>query len=197
MFGVEPITTVIRCGRLRWYVHVMRNSDEDCVKKCREYRVEGRRPRRTWDAKPTQHIETFTQRQFKTSVPQGGILSPTLFNIYTADIPPPKAPVQVMANADDITITSSHTITSAAKKYIHHTYIQFFSWTKQNNLTQNLDKTTSTLFTPDPAEYKSNLDLKLNNTAPPMTTHPEVLDLTLDTKLTYSTHIHNISVHAP
>ena len=35
-----------------------------------------------------------------------------------------------------------------------------FAWTKQNNLTLNPDKTTCTLFTPDPAEYKSNLDLK-------------------------------------
>ena len=29
---------------------------------------------------------TSTQRQFKTGVPQGGVLSPTLYNIYTADI---------------------------------------------------------------------------------------------------------------
>ena len=49
--GVEPITTVIRSGRLRWYGHVMKKSDEDWVKKCMEYRVEGRRPvgrSRTW-----------------------------------------------------------------------------------------------------------------------------------------------------
>ena len=39
---------------------------------------------------------TPSQRQFKTDVPQGGVLSPTLFSIYTADIPPPRAPVQVM-----------------------------------------------------------------------------------------------------
>ena len=31
---------------------------------------------------------TSKQRQFKTGVPQGGVLSPTLFNIYTSDIPP-------------------------------------------------------------------------------------------------------------
>ena len=75
-----------------------------------------------------------------------------------------------MAYADDITITSTHT--------------------KQNNLTLIPDKTT--LFTPDPAEYKSNLDLKINNTALPMA----VLDLTLDPKLTYSIHI-SVQVHEP
>ena len=46
LIGVEPITTVIRSS------DVMRNGGEDWVKKCMEYRVEGRRPvgrpRRTW-----------------------------------------------------------------------------------------------------------------------------------------------------
>ena len=42
----------------------------------------------------------------------------------------------------------------------------------------------------------SNLGLTINNKALPMATHPKVLGLTLDPKLTYSTHIHNISVQA-
>ena len=62
----------------------------------------------------TYRNHTSSQRQFKTGIPKGGVLSPTLFNIYTADIPPPRAPVQVMAYADDITITSTHPSTSAA-----------------------------------------------------------------------------------
>ena len=65
------------------------------------------------------------------------------------------------------------------------------AWTKQNNLMLNPDKTTCTLFTPDPAEYTSNLELKIDNNALPMATHPNVLGLTLDPKLAY---IHNFSV---
>ena len=66
----------------------------------------------------TYRNHTSKQRQFKTGVPQGGVLLPTLFNIYTSDLPSPSAPLQVMAYTDDITITSTHTSTSAAKKYI-------------------------------------------------------------------------------
>ena len=91
----------------------------------------------------------------------------------------------------------SHLHTQARVQPRHtynHTYIKFLPG--QNNITLNPDKQTCTLFTSDPADYKSNLDLKINNTALPMATHPKVLDLTLDPKLTYSTHIHNISVHA-
>ena len=69
---------------------------------------------------------TSSQRQVKTGVPQGGILSPTLFNIYTADVPPPRGPAQVMTYADDITITSTHTqVRVQPRNTYNHTYIKF------------------------------------------------------------------------
>ena len=50
--GVDDIALVLQQNRLRWYGHVLRKEDDDGVKKCMEYEVEGPRPRgrpkRTW-----------------------------------------------------------------------------------------------------------------------------------------------------
>ena len=50
--GIDDIALVLQQNRLRWCGHVLRKEDDDWVKKCMEYEVEGRRPRgrpkRTW-----------------------------------------------------------------------------------------------------------------------------------------------------
>jgi len=50
--GIVDITLVLQQNRLRWYGHVLRKDDDDWLKKCMEYEVEGPRPRgrpkRTW-----------------------------------------------------------------------------------------------------------------------------------------------------
>ena len=43
--GVDDIALVLQQNRLRWYGHVLRTEDNDWVKKCMEYEVEGPRPR--------------------------------------------------------------------------------------------------------------------------------------------------------
>ena len=50
--GVDDIALILQQNRLRWYGHVLRKNDDDWVKKCMEYEVEGSRPsgkpKRTW-----------------------------------------------------------------------------------------------------------------------------------------------------
>ena len=46
-----------------------------------------------------------------------------------------------------------------------------------------------TLFTPDPAEYRDELLLQLDNTRLPTIRNPKILGLTFDPKLTFSEHI--------
>ena len=44
--GIDDIALVLQQNMLRWYGHVLRKDDDDWVKKCMEYEVEGPRPRR-------------------------------------------------------------------------------------------------------------------------------------------------------
>ena len=43
--GSDDIISVLQQNMLRWYGHVLRKEDNDSVKKCMEYEVEGARPR--------------------------------------------------------------------------------------------------------------------------------------------------------
>ena len=73
----------------------------------------------------TYRNHTSSQRQLKTGVPQGGILSPTLFKIYTVDIPPLRAPVQAFPT---LMTSLSHLYTQAQvqpRNIYNHTYIKF------------------------------------------------------------------------
>jgi len=52
LLGIDDIALVLQQNRLLWYGHVLRKEDDDWVKKCMEYEVDGPRPRgiskRTW-----------------------------------------------------------------------------------------------------------------------------------------------------
>ena len=43
--GVDDIALVLQQNKLCWHGHVLRKDDDDWVKKCMEYEVEGSRPR--------------------------------------------------------------------------------------------------------------------------------------------------------
>ena len=77
-----------------------------------------------------------------------------------------------MSFADDTTITSTHTSTTAVKKYIQPYLRKVFACTKHYNFTLNQTKQLSLC-------SFHTLRPKINNTALPMVTHPKVLGFTL------------------
>ena len=106
-------------------------------------------------AKHTPHSETKHQHNSNSKM----VFTP-LINIYTSDTPTPQAPVKLTTYADDITITSTHNDINIAKANIQSYLHEIHTWTRTNNLILNPDKTTCTLFTPDPAEYSTQLECK-------------------------------------
>src|SRR6476469_7694738 len=81
----------------------------------------------------------------------------------------------------------------------HHNYLkaqetlqpypeEIYSWTKENDLILNPDKFTSSLFTPDPAEYNKTLNLRINNTVIPTVKNPKILGVTLNPEFTFAEH---------
>jgi len=41
LLGLEPVSLMIKKSRLRWFGHVERKDDNDCVKHCIMWEVEG------------------------------------------------------------------------------------------------------------------------------------------------------------
>jgi retron-type reverse transcriptase len=83
---------------------------------------------------------TSQQQQFKTGVPQGGVLSPILFNIYMSDIPTPPVGIKLFTYADDITTLSLRHDVDIAQKKLEPFLSDLHKWTQENNLKLNPDK---------------------------------------------------------
>ena len=92
--------------------------------------------------------------------------------------------MHVTTYADDITIYSSNKNYTIAQQRLQPYLEDVQTWTKANDLKLNASKTMTTLFTPDPAEYRDELSLRL-----PTIRNPKILGLTFDPKLTFSEHI--------
>src|SRR5207245_11409776 len=106
-------------------------------------------------------------------------------NTYTSHNPTSPPNIQSETYAHDIyTLSSSQHIKTAQNRIQPHLN-DIFTWTKQNDLQLNPDKSTYTLFTPDLAEYNTTLNLTINNTLIPTIRNPKIIGITLYTKLNY------------
>ena len=79
-------------------------------------------------------------------LPQGRVLSQTLFNIYTTYILLPPKDTQITTYADNITISVPHIKYHKAQQLIQPYPYKIYEWATINNLHINIDKLPSHFF---------------------------------------------------
>ena len=103
-------------------------------------------------------------------------------------VPDPSLGITLVVYADDVTLLVTHekikVIEERAQAYLD----VVVKWIKDNDLIL-ADKTQVTLFTPDPAEFDHQLNLKIENTPLETKKNPVILGLTFDPKLNFTQHI--------
>ena len=128
------------------------------------------------------------QVKLREGVPQGGVISPTLFLVYMNGITT-TVPRQVSntLHADDFAVWCAEEHTTTAVLRIQNTKNEVCSWTESWALQLNTTKTVSTLFTL--SITKEKVSLKLDNQPVPKVETPTFLGVTPHTRLTWKPHL--------
>ncbi|BFZ07875.1 hypothetical protein BsWGS_10914 [Bradybaena similaris] len=123
-------------------------------------------------------------------VPQGGVVSPTLFLVYINDLVKDlPAGVKAALYADDLVLYCTNKHTPTMQSQMQQAVDMLKTWTEKWHVTINLEKTSTSLFTLSPKDTVPNL--YLGNILIKEENYPTYLGVTFDRRLTWKQQIEN------
>lgn len=119
-------------------------------------------------------------------LPQGSVLSPMLYNIYTHDLELSVTGCQVLQYADDILIYARDRSIELACETVNSSLESLNSWLSLNGLTLSPTKSCAVVFSRK--RVLPPINLNINDLAIPVRSSYKFLGITLDTKLDGAEH---------
>ena len=130
-------------------------------------------------------------KHIQNGVPQGSVLSPSLFNLFLHDLPPRPDNIKLYSYADDITITTKHPNYHTAATNMQHYINSLDAWLQQNKMEVSATKSSTTLFSTFNREHSAHPRVCLRGEPLPLNKNPKILGLTFDPGMTFGKHATN------
>ena len=129
-------------------------------------------------------------KQNRLGVPQGAVLSPTLFNLYVAEFPVFDS--EKTSFADDFSVFASAVDITELEVQISRDLEKVQDWASGLKLDISAPKSSITLFSPSTHEYRYHPQVTMNGSIVPLNKNPKILGVTLDPLFTFSPHVKEI-----